>query len=201
MAMIEANGAEYRLSRGELDDTSRLLVSSLTTYPRLGALYPSSYAIDAAALFGDAGRTTRDRCPCCSARRTVRETIGVPVEAAHRHRRDRLMEEVRSQLGDVRPERALAEENNSTTKRPPLPLSTPSPRRGTNVGGPGRRLPSTSYYAGRLFGTSTSAPTLPWVRPAIDPLVEPLTGFSLRVNRANRRRDWGRQFGAWSRRS
>ena len=35
MAMIEANGAEYRLSRGELDDTSRLLVSSLTTYRRL----------------------------------------------------------------------------------------------------------------------------------------------------------------------
>ena len=109
MAMIEANGAEYRLSRGELDDTSRLLVSSLTTYRRLGALYPSSYAIDAAARFAMRAGQPETAAALLGAADRVRETIGVPVEAAHRHRRDRLMEEVRSQLGDVRLERALAE--------------------------------------------------------------------------------------------
>ena len=84
-------------------------MSSLTTYRRLGALYPSSYAIDAAARFAMRAGQPETAAALLGAADRVRETIGVPVEAAHRHRRDRLMEEVRSQLGDVRLERALAE--------------------------------------------------------------------------------------------
>jgi predicted ATPase len=109
LAMIEANVAEYHLHHRDADTAAALLAAALRRYRRLRAFYPSTYAIDGAARLATATGRYETAAVLLGAADAVRDTLGVPVEAAHQARRNRVVEQVRSALGDDAFGRALAE--------------------------------------------------------------------------------------------
>ena len=108
-AMIETNVAEYRLHMEQYDEAGDLLVASLQRYRTLRALYPASYTIDAAARLTRRLGESRLAAVLLGAADRIRETIGVPVEGSHRPRRNRLVAEVRAELGGTSFDRALSD--------------------------------------------------------------------------------------------
>ena len=109
LAMIEANVAEYRLHRDDPEAAARLLAAALARYRALRAFYPSSYAIEGAARVAARAGRWETAAMLLGAADSVRDTLGVPVEGAHQARRNRVVEQVRTELGEVAFDRALSD--------------------------------------------------------------------------------------------
>jgi len=108
-AQIETNVAEYLMHRGELEDASRLLEASLSRYRVLRALYPGAYALDAAARLISRTGSAATAAVLLGAADGLRTTLSVPVEGAHRARRQRLLAELQHELGTELFEQSLSE--------------------------------------------------------------------------------------------